>query len=292
MAAAAGRCFRCVLLEPLEPGGEVEAEAEAEAPAGAFAKFVFGGGAAPVVARGGTVAEGGLRFAALECELAAPAACTEVQCQARSPCCSIARTGADVASLAPHPTPRPRCRHAPLPACAPQGGQPGGAPARLPPFRVDVWEEAGGVWRLLQCQPMPTAEEINNSGRGAVRCFVPYAVPTVAPPPDVVACPALIALVESEGGVAVLKGWPRKQKQQAAATLWLALHLVPGRSYREEEMDWLIGTHFTRAKVPDCPTIRKEFERCGLVERQAGGGGFQVLPEGVRRALDAFGFRA
>ena len=107
-----------------------------------------------------------------------------------------------------------------------------------------------------------------------------------------VACPALTALVESEGGVAVLKGWPRKQKQQAAATLWLALHLVPGRSYREEEMDWLVGTHFTRAKVPDCPTIRKEFERCGLVERQAGGGGFQVLPEGVRRALDAFGFRA
>ena len=46
---------------------------------------------------------------------------------------------------------------------------PGGAAARLPPFRVDVWEEAGGVWRLLQCQPMPTAEEINNCGRGAVR---------------------------------------------------------------------------------------------------------------------------
>jgi hypothetical protein len=37
--------------------------------------------------------------------------------------------------------------------------------------------------------------------------------------------------------------------------------------------------------VPDCPTIRKEFERYGLVERAPGGGGFRVLPAALKAAL-------
>jgi protein-tyrosine phosphatase len=40
--------------------------------------------------------------------------------------------------------------------------------------------------------------------------------------------------------------------------------------------DWLIATRFSSAHVPDCPTVRKEFERRGLVERMPGGGGFRV----------------
>ena len=38
-------------------------------------------------------------------------------------------------------------------------------------------------------------------------------------------------------------------------------------------------------QVPDCPTIRKEFERYGLVERAPGGGGFRVLPAALEAAL-------
>ena len=42
-------------------------------------------------------------------------------------------------------------------------------------------------------------------------------------------------------------------KKQAAAALWLAHHLLPGVRYREEEVDWLISTRCTRAKVRDGP---------------------------------------
>ena len=41
----------------------------------------------------------------------------------------------------------------------------------------------GGVWRLLQCQPMPTAEEMCNAGRDAVRCFLPRTEPSPHPYP-------------------------------------------------------------------------------------------------------------
>ena len=64
------------------------------------------------------------------------------------------------------------------------------------------------------------------------------------------------------------------------------MQLQDGRRYLECEIDWLIATRFTRTKVPDCPTIRKEFERHGLVEREPGGGGFRVLVAATRRALE------
>ena len=82
--------------------------------------------------------------------------------------------------------------------------------------------------------------------------------------------------LEQEGGASVLKAWPRKAKEQALCSLWLAHAMFPGRPYHEEEIDWLIATRFTRAKVPDCPTVRKELERCGLVEREPGGGAFRL----------------
>ena len=158
--------------------------------------------------------------------------------------------------------------------------------ARLPPFRVEVRADdaadgdgdgedgTSAAWRLLQCQPMPTADELCNSGRDGARCFLPRAVPVVTGA-RVDALAAEKPLAELlEGGV--VKRWPSKQKQQAALVTWLARHLLPARRYAEGEIDWLIATRFTRAVVPDCPTIRKEFERRGLVEREAGGGGFVV----------------
>ena len=39
------------------------------------------------------------------------------------------------------------------------------------------------------------------------------------------------------------------------------------------------------ARLPDAPTVRKEFERYGLVERAPGGGGFRVLPAALEAAL-------
>ena len=38
-----------------------------------------------------------------------------------------------------------------------------------------------------------------------------------------------------------------------------------------------VGTRHALSSVPDCPTVRKEFDRMRLVERQPGGGGFRVL---------------
>ena len=35
--------------------------------------------------------------------------------------------------------------------------------------------------------------------------------------------------------------------------MWLALLLEPERDYPEQEMDWLIGTNFTRAPQPHIP---------------------------------------
>ena len=218
--------------------------------AGAAAKFVPVGGAPAIVASACVVAEGEHRFAALEGQIDAPALCLEVQ---------VSNT-AD-----------------------------GGA-ARLPPLRVDCCPDeaaADGEWQMVHCVPMPTSEEICNAGRGAVRCFLPGAVPVAEAPEAVSMRKPIAELLETEGGVSVLKGWPRKQKQQAHASLWLAHFLLPERLYRDEEMDWLVATRFTRKSVPDCPQIRKELERCGLVERLAGGGGFRLLEQGRAAAVEA-----
>ena len=161
-----------------------------------------------------------------------------------------------------------------------------GGSARLPPLRVDCCV-ADGTWRMVHCVPMPTGEEICNAGRGAVRCFLPSAVPVVEATDTVSLRKPIAELLETEGGGVVLKGWPRKQKQQAHASLWLSHFLLPERLYRDEEVDWLVATHFTRKSVPDCPQIRKELERCGLVERLAGGGGFRLLEQGRDAALEA-----
>ena len=42
--------------------------------------------------------------------------------------------------------------------------------------------DGDGAWVLLHAQPMPSAEEIGNDGRGAVRAALPFAVPVEAPP--------------------------------------------------------------------------------------------------------------
>ena len=86
-----------------------------------------------------------------------------------------------------------------------------------------------------------------------------------------------------EGGL--LRRWPSKQKQQAIATLWLAQQMLPDRLYLEGEIDWVIASRLSRKQVPDCPTVRKEFERYSLVERAPGGGGFRVLPAALEAAL-------
>ena len=126
---------------------------------------------------------------------------------------------------------------------------------------------------------MPTAEEMLNTGRGAVRCFLPNSVPVAELPSEAEALFTELL----EGGL--LSRWPSKKGAQAKATLWLAMQLQQGRVYLESEIDWLIATRFTRTKVPDCPTIRKEFERHGLVEREPGGGGFTVLDAAAQTAL-------
>eukprot|EP00928_Gymnodinium_smaydae_P026711 TRINITY_DN20891_c0_g2_i2.p1 TRINITY_DN20891_c0_g2~~TRINITY_DN20891_c0_g2_i2.p1 ORF type:complete len:423 (-),score=102.52 TRINITY_DN20891_c0_g2_i2:301-1569(-) len=92
-----------------------------------------------------------------------------------------------------------------------------GSAARIPPFRVDAWSDE--AWQLLQCQPMPTGEEMCDQGRGAVRCFLPHAVPVVEPLPDALE-QCFGDLVVPEAGSIRLKRWPAKQKQQANAALW------------------------------------------------------------------------
>ena len=237
--------FRCVLLDP-----------DGAAGAAASVKFVPVGGGSPVDATSeGVLVEDDYTFPVIEVQFDEAVRVSEVVVTA------VATDGA--------------------------GG------TRLPPFRVDGCSNEPGAaardeaaaaetaveWHLLQCQPMPPAEEKLNAGRGAVRCFLPFAVPVAPPSSEHVA--AFDPLLE--GGV--LKRWPSKQKQQALATLWLSTHLLPGRLYLESEIDWLIATRFTRSQVPDCPTIRKEFERNGLVEREPGGGGFRLLASAVDVAL-------
>lgn len=154
-----------------------------------------------------------------------------------------------------------------------------GAPAvaRLPPFRVEVivaspdGDENEGVWQLLQCQPMPTADEMCNAGRDAVRCFLPNAVVVH----DYVPPPSGVSMLFEGGPPWLVKRWPSKQKQQGEVVGWLAAHLLPDVFYDEAEIDWLIVTRHALVSVPDCPAIRKEFERRGLVERQPGAGGFR-----------------
>lgn len=254
--------LRCVLLDP---------EGDAARYKQTSVRFLPTGGGAPVdflrVSEAVELGEDGPHnFVAFECEFSQPTKCSEVSVMA------LADESSDEGIL-----------------------------RRLPPFRIDAWEADAQEWRILQCQPMPTAEEMCNHGRGAVRCFLPNAVP-------------LAEAITSEGATSAIDGraatvgrdplerlraqlgtvleagaltrWPTKQKQQAAVVLWLALCFLPARVYHEAEVDWIIGTHFTREKVPDCPTIRKEFERYGLVERQPGGGGFQRLEQGLRVALE------
>ena len=91
------------------------------------------------------------------------------------------------------------------------------AEERVPPFAVECSVVGDDAWVLLHAQPMPSAEEIGNDGRGAVRAALPFAVPVEAPPARVSEQLAGQQLVD--GGV--VKRWPTKQKQQAAATLGL-----------------------------------------------------------------------
>ena len=155
------------------------------------------------------------------------------------------------------------------------------AEERVPPFAVDCSVGGDDAWVLLYAQPMPSAEEIGNDGRGAVRAALPFAVPVEAPPARVSEQLAGQQLVD--GGV--VKRWPTKQKQQAAVALWLALQLVRDRSYSELEIDWLIATRFSSAKPPDTPTVKKELERHALVAREPGGGGFVALADGLEKGV-------
>ena len=100
------------------------------------------------------------------------------------------------------------------------------ADARVPPFRIECRADAS-EWSVLQVQCMPTAEEMCNAGRGSVRCFLPHAVPMCAPPNGAL---ALFAPLLDSG---LIKRWPSKLKQQRQACLFVALHLLPERSYSE-----------------------------------------------------------
>ena len=111
-----------------------------------------------------------------------------------------------------------------------------------------------------------------------MRCFLPNAVVVAGGVPPPSGASALF-----EGGL--VKRWPSKHKQQAQIVSWLAAHLVEDALYSDSEIDWLIATRHALSTVPDCPTIRKEFDRLGLVERQPGGGGFRLL-NGNRREKD------
>ena len=54
------------------------------------------------------------------------------------------------------------------------------------------------------------------------------------------------------------------------------------------QVDWLIGTRFARqATAPDCPTIRKELERLGLVVRRPGAGGFEARGPSLDEARES-----
>ena len=159
---------------------------------------------------------------------------------------------------------------------------------RVPPFRIEIHDPDAGGWRLVQCQPMPTAEEMCDSGRDAVRCFLPAAVPVTDLSVGSVA--KLAGLVDQERRVV---RWPSKQKQQGLIVSYLALHMLPDRLYSETEVDWLICTRFAPSSkhgsngLPDSPTIKKEFERRGLVERQPGGAGFLPLGCKLKEAMEA-----
>ena len=101
------------------------------------------------------------------------------------------------------------------------------------------------------------AHAICRQGRDAVRCFLPHAaVPTRARTSEVAGLMRAVeekllggGVVGPEGGVSVIKRWPSKQKQQAAAVLWLALYAAPDTAYDEADVDWLIGVHYTRSLV-------------------------------------------
>ena len=260
-----GTRFRCVLLDERptsagddkDDGGDRDAE---DTRVGAM--FIVGKSGGGADGGGGelrrcVLEEGGARFVAILCTFEAPTTVSEVRL-------SVAPGSRDAG---------------------------GDAPQRLPPFRVEVFSSSPptpspdtastGEWRLLQCQPMPTADEMCNAGRDAVRCFLPNAVPVRA---DVVPPDGAAALFEGgppNGAAWRVKRWPTKVKQQAQVVQFLASHLLAGVLYSDHEIDWLITTRHALSCVPDCPTIRKEFERQRLVERQPGGGGFLVPAAGA-----------
>lgn len=281
--AFAFRRFRCVLLEPRdgEARGEeaVGEEAAGHAPCGPSGrftiKFVPAGsttGGEIIDARGGVVV--------VECGAASDSTCADGASSTGAESNGQPRhTFASFEGTFPAPT---VCMEARV-AAADANGDVGHG--RVPPFRIDGWDDSSGEWVMLHCQPMPSGEEALNQGRDACRAFLPGAVPLLPPPAaDDGRTRRLHELVDAAG---LLITWPRKQKQQAQASLWLALRLIPGRVYTEAELDWLIDTCHSPAKVPDHPTIRKELERCGLVERQPGGGGVRALPDAIQRELNA-----
>ena len=292
-----GQRFRCVLLQALDADDSATIPTDAAA-AGISCQCVPPTTASPATAIA-VVAEGNRTFLSIEMRYAAPTVCSEVVLTAMAPKPAAALEAGGEAS-------NEQATDAVTDAAA---------PPRLPPFRLEVFEasetansssatstrdregggaEGDGVWRLLHCQPMPTEEEMCNAGRSAVRCFLPHAVPVVAVPlPSSTgeAAPSapspLAGLLDADG--CILR-WPSKQKQQLLVVSYLALHLLPGRDYAEAEIDWLICTTFARSatKAPDCPTVRKEFERRGLAVREAGGGAFRAVPnklDDVRSAL-------
>lgn len=251
--------FRVVLLDaaPEAPSSPLQALACA-AGAQLVARFAAAGDAQLVRSDRSSVLQGGRAFVALEAEFDKPTRCCEVV---------VAAAERD------------------------------GAPPRVPPFLVEclVGEGAGAEWAALAAQPMPTSEEMCNSGRISARCFLPAAV-AVAPLPA--GAEALFAALLESGsaggaggrggeGPGRIKRWPSKLKQQQQVCLYLALRMLPETVYAEAEIDWLVGAHWSRSTVPDIPTVRKEFERHGLLERQAGGGGFRLQPGATRDALEA-----
>ena len=121
--------FRVVLLAPLAS----TTDAAAPPPALPSTAFVPAGGGAPLACRAADVdaVEAEHRFACLECVFESPTSCSEVRVAASS-------TGAAAAAA-------------------------GSIETRLPPFRVEFFDGAACCWRLLQCQPLPTGEEVLNS---------------------------------------------------------------------------------------------------------------------------------
>ena len=154
------------------------------------------------------------------------------------------------------------------------------AEERVPPFAVDCSVDGDDAWVLLHAQPMPSAEEIGNDGRGAVRAALPFAVPVEAPPARVseqlAASSSSTAASSSGGRRSRSSRRPSPSARPPAGARSIDLEL---------EIDWLIATRFSSAKPPDTPTVKKELERHALVARAPGGGGFVALADGLEKGV-------